>query len=296
MADVINQEEASVLRHKEYPSRYDVCLKNGLAACNEKSEGAMNEVFGSLSVDTQKKLRVLSIGCGNGNNDVPIINALIGRYSKIVYDLVEPAEKYLNDVKILIELKKKEWKGVTFIPHLQTMEKFIADKKKENGDQSITYDVIHSLHSIYYFKDQVATVRMLCDWIQKDGLLLLRIGSGNWKNIYAKYCEICKIPEKKQQTAITLMADLKDFPGIEIKRKPVRKRHFKINQCFQEDSEDGNKMLDMIFGVADFRKNVPQEKATFLLGYMKECCEREGDDLFISDNDNDVVITKGEQI
>ncbi|XP_077986194.1 histamine N-methyltransferase-like, partial [Glandiceps talaboti] len=235
-----------------------------------------------------------SIGCGDGTNDVPIINALVRRYSKIVYDLVEPADGYLDDFKALIDLNSKEWKGVTFIPHCQTMEEFIADREREKADQCIKYDVIYALHSLYYFKDPGAIIRTLCDWMQKDGLILLRFGEGAWTKCFLKYCEVCTIDRDDYVWAHAeeiVLSALEEIPDIQVERKPARKAQVKITECFQEDSEEGNKILDIIFKKDDFRKNVSQENVNLLLEYMMECCTREGDDMFFRSDDCDFIIT-----
>ncbi|XP_077997401.1 histamine N-methyltransferase-like [Glandiceps talaboti] len=289
----MQRELASFMNHEEYHERYDLLLKNGLTTSRKNSVDDMNEVFGGLTIDTKKKLRVLSIGPGNGHNEVPIINALVRRYPNIVYETVEPSQEQIDKFRSLFQSKNTEWEGVFYKPNAQTIEKFTETRKSVvDEDERVNYDAIVALHSDYHFKGQGDTIHQLYDWLVKDGILLVRVGSGGWEKCSTKVTEFYRNPNIVYFGSESLYKSLQNvLPGvnIQIKRRPGR---INISECFLENSEDGNKMLDMIFGILNFRKYVPPEKAKMLIEYMRDCCDREGDDVILPENDVDFIISK----
>ncbi|XP_077985943.1 histamine N-methyltransferase-like [Glandiceps talaboti] len=281
------EEITSVMNDEEYHERYDICLKNGLSLRPAKSVAYMNEVFHNLCIDTDRELRVLAIGTGNGIADIPIINAIIRRYSKIVYEFVEPFQSKVDEFKALVG-SRDDWKEVTFNSYTQTIDDFIRDKKKEG--QGIHYDVIHAIHCVYYF-DGGHTIRTLYDWVAKDGIFLIGIASGGWVDCTIKINQIYRNPKRRFVGCESVLDCLKEFPGIKME-KDARECQIKVTECFQPHSVDGNKMLDVLYGILNFRKYVGQERATMLLDYLKEICIQKGDGYFLVGFDNDIVIKK----
>ncbi|XP_077985941.1 uncharacterized protein LOC144440445 [Glandiceps talaboti] len=240
------EEITSVMNDEEYHERFDICLRNGLSLRPAKSVAYMNEVFHNLCIDTDRELRVLAIGTGNGITDVPIINAVVRRYSKILYEFVEPSQPKVDEFKALIE-SHEEWNGVTFKSYTLTIDDFIRDKKKE--------------------------------------------GQGAVEDCRKKIDQIYNNPKRRFSGCESVMECLKELPGIKME-KDVREYQIKVTECFQPHSVDGNKMLDIFYGILNVRKYVGQERATMLLDYLKECCIQKGDGYFLVGLDNDIVIKK----
>ncbi|XP_077990959.1 histamine N-methyltransferase A-like [Glandiceps talaboti] len=280
--------DSFTINHNEYHDRYKICVKNGLAERIAHSVADMEEVFGKLCLDTKGELQVLSIGTGNGKNEVPIINALHRQYPNMVYDFIEPAQGQVDEFHSLIQSHIDEWKGISFKEHVQTIDEFIEESK----GQDVQYDVIIAIHSAYHFKGGATTICKLYDWLIKGGILLFRMGSGGWPKCSAKISDYYKNPMITFFGSEDLQEILKGNISEAEREEKHRKGKFKVTECFLEPSEDGNKMLDIIFGVINFRQNVPRATADNLLAYMRECCTEEEDDLFLSDNDDDLIFRK----
>ncbi|XP_077978823.1 histamine N-methyltransferase-like [Glandiceps talaboti] len=66
-----------------------------------------------------------------------------------------------------------------------------------------------------------------------------------------------------------------------------------ITECFDEVSEEGNKMLDFIFYILHFRKSVPSATVQYLLKYLKEeCSEVTEKSVLMNADDTDFVVVK----
>ncbi|XP_077985104.1 uncharacterized protein LOC144439743 [Glandiceps talaboti] len=240
-----------VVNDEEYHERYDICLRNGLSLRPEISVAYMNEVFDKLCIA-----------------DIPIINAIVRRYSKVLYEFVEPFQPKVDEFKAMVK-SHEEWKGVTFKSYTQTIDDFIRDKKEKGQDSH--YGVIHAIHCVYHFDDG-HTIR-------------------GWSDCKIKIDQIYRNSKRIFVDCESVLECLKELPGIKME-KDAREYQIKVTECFQPHSVDGNKMLDIFYGILNFRKYVGQERATMLLDYLKELCIRKGDDYFLVGFDNDIVIKK----
>ncbi|XP_006823792.1 histamine N-methyltransferase-like [Saccoglossus kowalevskii] len=157
----------------EYHLSFQTLLDNGLKSREFRYKEDAIKMIGKLDLESRKEVRVLSIGSGNGDVDLHFINALVDKYTKIHYTVVEPAKASIDEFKRLTKSKKDIWNGVNFIFRVQEVEDYL-----EEGGTSDKYDVIHACHSLYRCRDAENTLHYLYNMLSKEGMLLIRVIKG----------------------------------------------------------------------------------------------------------------------
>ncbi|XP_077870422.1 histamine N-methyltransferase-like [Saccoglossus kowalevskii] len=154
----------------EFHHRYDVTKKHGKNVEGDSWIKDAKETFAKLDLDPTHELRVLSIGCGNGKVDEPIIDVLLKKYSKIHYIALDPMPDELRKFRELVKARGDEWKNVTF----DFQEYTIKEHLRTNNQP---YGLVVASHSAYYFDDIEQIVMQLYDSLLKNGMLFIRMES-----------------------------------------------------------------------------------------------------------------------
>ncbi|NP_001161567.1 histamine N-methyl transferase [Saccoglossus kowalevskii] len=272
----------------KYHESFQVMMKYGLQSRENGYADDARDLVTKLHFDSSRELRVLSIGSGNGNVDQHFINALVGKYSKIYYCVIEPVEKPVQEFKTLV--KSNRWDNVTFDFRLQGINPYL-----DKGGKTDKYDFIHACNSVYEFRDPGQDVPDLYNMVNTGGLLFLRTSSGGWEQCranlskcYTKYGESTVFPGAGMVKDI--LTKVVPNPSMESLHRSVL---MTITECFNEKSEDGNKLLDFIHQVLNFRSSVPVDDIPNLLKYLRdECCEIVGEDIMLDAGEDDILVRK----
>ncbi len=107
-------------------------------------------------------LRILSVGCGSGILDNPLITTLAGRSQRVVYTGVDPnavaCRRFREDFNAIgianVKLELRE--GTIETTHF-------PDR----------FDLIHAVHCLYYFSDPAASVSRLLKLLKPGGQLVV---------------------------------------------------------------------------------------------------------------------------
>ncbi|XP_077995040.1 histamine N-methyltransferase-like [Glandiceps talaboti] len=286
------EESVSLSLHfKEYCASFQVLQRHGLASRNAASIDDMNKLFGNIKLDPGKTLKVLAIGTSSGMNDVMIIDALVGCCHDILYTVVEPDEIGVEAFKAMVQSKGDKWSRVTFDYHVQKIEEFLDDRRSRDSDVKDIYDIIHALHLLYFVLTPIYLD--LYDMLGSPGIFLIRMTTGGWSNCLTTYHQQFKNPALPFWDGKMLEKDMaRDLPGVKIDTTYRSSGPVDVAKCFNEDSEDGNQMLDFIFQCLNFRKSVPKEKQEFFLKYLKDQCSVSEDEILLPSQEMDFTIRK----
>ncbi|XP_070574459.1 histamine N-methyltransferase-like [Ptychodera flava] len=271
---------------KEYFTRFLTLKKYGYNHSDKGRQTSIEEIFGNFEFcnvkDSSSALHVLAIGTSNGVSDIPIIDALSRRFERIEYTVVEPAEDEIRCFKELVASRhgRGNWNSTHFKFHPITIEKYLKELEAQKFTDDFKFDIIHTLHCAYHFQDPDAIFQNLYGLLNKGGILFNIMSSGAWIKITAKIHQIYGQSEMKTYNSALALREVMQRqlpkPKIQI---ILKGRNVKVNECFKEDSKDGNEMLDFIVQILDFKKTAAREIVEEITAMLKESCLSDGSDM-----------------
>lgn len=107
-------------------------------------------------------LRILSVGCGSGILDNSLLEALAFRSKQIVYTGVDPngvaCRRFVNDFERL---------------GMRNVRLEVREQNIETACCADRFDLVHAVHSLYYFSDPAATLDFLLRLLDPGGKLVI---------------------------------------------------------------------------------------------------------------------------
>ncbi|XP_070544010.1 histamine N-methyltransferase-like [Ptychodera flava] len=283
-------------RHKdEYVKRMLVFNEHYIGEWNHEDKRSLINILNNFTFMGRSSLRILSIGPANGFIDIPIIDALSSRVQYIHYTVVEPNEQEIERFKNSVTSKQEDghFKNVTFDFHALTISEFIRESR-ENKSQP-TFDIIHCLHSAYYFADVGQVYIDLYEFVTEGGFIITSLNSGSWEDIQKELGKYYSDPflvqfcygSKHLQEILR-----RRFPDVKVKVIP-RYNYADVGECCKEESEVGNFILDFLLQILDARKNIPKYIFSKVMSFFKSRCYKGVDSKFRFEcNDEDIIIFK----
>ena len=239
-------------------------------------------------------LDILSIGSGTGQMDMEILGIIKdelqrsqGRHQiKIFNRAVEPNE-YPCDVYTAV-VKRLNDPQLDFDIRCQTFDEY-REQGVEESEERWKFDVVHFIHSIYYVDTEEALCHCIENELRPNGSLFCIVeGTG------LSYSAI-----KKQR--------LSDFPEIVEVAEKISKiamkrgwKHevynqeysFDVTDVFDEESEEGNLLLDFLTHSTNFRGSRDQQIVKETLALIKDLSTIKDGRRFGKKKDSLIVIYK----
>nr|XP_006818016.1 PREDICTED: histamine N-methyltransferase-like [Saccoglossus kowalevskii] len=238
-----------------------------------------------LKLDGTKALHVLTVGCGNGQNEAPFIDNLLTNYPNITYTAVEPVADELTKFKQLVKNKGDQWHNVTFDFRAITIEEYMEmNERKEFG-------MIIAAHSAYHFKDVECTILDLYNCLIKGGILFTRMDDGGWEKLSVKvgtyYTDPCH-----NFIGTHAIEDIINHRIPNVRYGSIRRELWlDVTECLDEESQVGSYIIDFLTQIHNFRGIAKPEIKKQILDYMRdECCKKEENKILFSIDENDLFI------
>lgn len=203
---------------------------------------------------TQPTSRILSVGCGSGILDNPLIESIATTLQRIEYTGVDPNT-------VACRRFQDEFDDLAF-PHVQL-------DLREEGIESLTsvdrFDVIHVIHSLYYFNDPAETLDRLLGLLAPDGKVVIvqapeaelnQLASCFWRHYEESSIWFSDCLADHLSTSQFAFARHRIHGEVDVKR------------CFEADCADGEMMLDFITQ-SDCRK-LGDDIIELSLGYLRD--------------------------
>ncbi|XP_070550617.1 histamine N-methyltransferase-like [Ptychodera flava] len=276
---------------EEFFNRYSIFMKYVSYCPREDQQTSLNETFGSFKLK-RDSLRILAIGTGNGNADVPIIDILHSKRCHINYIVVEPILAELEKFKSLVASKQEQgqWTRVRFEFHQTTIENYLEESQRRVAEDN--FDIIHTIHCAYTMSDQGDIFAGLYGRLQRGGMLLNTMAAGPQERLYAKATEINPESHPCAGSASLRRMIQRKLPDVEI-TTIYKKIGLLADECFKEESREGNMLLDFLTYTLDFRKSVSERVLSGFMAFMREeCCYEKDGKLFLQKDEEDIVIFK----
>ncbi|XP_077862419.1 histamine N-methyltransferase-like [Saccoglossus kowalevskii] len=235
------------------------------------------KVILDLELDRTKDLKVIAVGCGNGESDEPIIDNLLTKHPSIRYIAVDPAVDKLAQFKQLVEYNKDKWKNVVFDFHAITIEEYLETSEAEH------YDLIVATHAAYHFKDVENTMIELYNCLVKGGILLSTMCDGNRMKLLSQIGQYYKDPLYHFIGTSDIEKIMKRNVSNIRNKDTSSEYRIDVTESFDEESQAGCHMMDFITTVYKFNETcTPKIKKTIREYLLNECCQKEGNKLIFS--------------
>ena len=223
----------------------------------ERSSNQQNLILKSLTelvlaFPFDESFKVLSVGCGSGILDNPLLAAIAAAEHTIHYTGIDPnpvaCSRFQN------EFEQLSLANVELDVRVETVETISGDER---------FDMIHAVHSLYYFDDPATAIEQLLERLKPGGKLVI---------FQAPKAELNQMADcfwfNDQQIEIWFSERLEDHineSGWDYAKSRIEAR-VDVTSCFDPLSADGALILDFITQV-DCKAIEPATRE-HLLGYL----------------------------
>jgi len=236
----------------------------------------------ALDFEGKEQINILSIGSAEGDTDfemLKIIHAYVLKCLenknkekhpiKILNRAIEPDATALDLYKAAVNKLPKELRNVNILfdtGRPRTVEEYIAEKN--DSEVGVLFDIIHLLHCVYFIPELRKVLEHLYEkQLCRKGIILVVFqhrnslmctlqekGHGLFNVPYDRTTEIIEIA-KKNNWKYT---------------KYIQENYFDVSEVFDENSVEGNLLLDFLVFQRDFRSQGKREDVDDALKIIKE--------------------------
>lgn len=225
------------------------CLKNNIQLLIP----AQKEGKGDVSV--------LSVGCGSGIIDEPLIRIMLKHWSTIAYDGIDPNWEECQAFES--RMNQIDFQQVKTRVLCQSLEQFVPNR---------TYNLVHFIHVLYHFDDVWQAIQSALNFLKPGGNILIFHTPDNDLNSFMKSTQsqlAGYVPLLSSQ-----LKSLLDEHNVSYHMETIR-AILDVTECFNPQSSLQEKLLSFIV-YADVRQVSKKDKQE-LLNTLKSFTFRNND-------------------
>ncbi|XP_033106312.1 uncharacterized protein LOC117108406 [Anneissia japonica] len=223
-----------------------------------------NQLIEKLSVK-ERPLKVLGVGSGTGAVEFSNILQLTEKFPLIVTTVLEPAKNHIDEYRKLVEKESSKLKGITHHWRRQTLNQYRDDVGTSNK-----FDVIFAVNSLYYVDDVEDSLRYLNDILENGGIMVV-IMTAETSGCYRLWKKFSKIYESVCFQKISASEIIENLSNLKINYQLQRRRNdVDVTECFIEDSQEGQYMIDFLSHVINLRGSIPESLYSEFISFLKE--------------------------
>lgn len=268
---------------EDYAKRFQALrAKSQMAPCikemlRQHLPAAISEILRKAT--SVSSFNVLSIGAGTGDIDLEIIRIVREEmedhndYRKVrIYNrAIEPNGSHLatyeDSSKNLSELESSQ---VTFDLRKKTFEEY----KNTTTDDPVRFDLVHFVHSIYYVDMEDALLHCFGKELKEHGKVLAIVTGGRdlFYSVALQYRTALGFREEDiVQGLETIRPVMEIIAKHDWKReKYTREYSVEVTEVFDNDSIQGNLLLDFLTHKINYRKTTDEKTVHELLNLIKD--------------------------
>ena len=210
-------------------------------------------------------LRILSVGCGSGIFDLSLIESLATISNRVEYTGVDPnavaCRRFREDFDDL---------------ELANVRLDLREQNIEALNSTDRFDLIHAVHSLYYFDDPAATL---------DYLLSLLAPGGRMVIVQAPHEELNQLSKcfwkHHADNAIWFSDQLEEYfsqRGLAFTKQRID-GEVDVSRCFEADCSRGEMLLDFITQTDS--RQFEDEVRQLCVGYLRSVSRQEKEGLLV---------------
>ena len=211
-------------------------------------------------------LKILSVGCGNGILDNPLIECLAMNSERLDYTGVDPSDVACRRFRHGFETMK-----------LPNVRLDVREQQIEALRSTERFDLVHAVHSLYYFSDPAATLERLIRLLRPAGRLVI---------VQAPHAELNQLANCFWSRHTQSRIWFSDCLAQHLAERDVRfTRHridgwVDVSRCFHAGCSRGTMLLDFITQ-SDCRQ-LHDSIRELCLSYLQTISRREADRLLVA--------------
>ena len=214
---------------------------------------------------TATPFRVLAVGPGNGKPfDEELLNMLCSSQKPVVYTVVEPERSCIDELQ---ELVKNKYSSVEFRWFCSTWQDFQDKEWKNDGSH---YNLIHFLQCAYYISESVEELRermKKCydEMLGAGGVIVITAS-----NLKGKWCFLPSVTEAFWWNfKVNIITKIAQEENWKVDADELT-HQVDLSACFDQDSVQGNLMLDFLAQKYNYRQSVEEEELEKNLKFLED--------------------------
>ncbi|XP_038645866.1 histamine N-methyltransferase-like isoform X3 [Scyliorhinus canicula] len=255
--------------------------------CMEKFiDENLPDVVTSIGKKGVSCLNVLGVGSGSGKVDMKILGKIQSKHPglPIHNEVVEPNPHQITKYKDLVK-EKTQGLNISFTWNQMRSEEY--EKQNKERKESRKFDFIHMIQMLYFVQSVPDTIKYFHSLLETNGkLLIIQAASDNgmhplWKKVGSRF-----------PTKSGFLGVLKVLDEMRVKYQLYEvSSDMDITECFIEGNDNGERLLDFLTDVADFRKTAPSDlKAEVLHNIRHPPCSREENGKILFNNNLHFIV------
>ncbi|XP_022098437.1 histamine N-methyltransferase-like [Acanthaster planci] len=277
----------------DMPYTYETWYRQVLgAAIRDKLRGRGTEHRLTGQDDTKRSaedglLRHMGVGSGSGELEIQILQALLEKFKFVYNRVIEPSAHQINLYERLVRGDNALSAAVRFDWQQQTLEAHLA-----HSDRRDKFDVVTSVHSIYYGGRMEEKVPVLYDLLTEDGFLVIVLLSDtdSLSQIQSEFLspDIAGYRYYTKQTLQSfLIANNIQHDTLDIPRFAID-----ITTCFDDSSEEGAQLLDFLSHMKHFRTAVHSKQREKFMRLLRQNAHTIGNKVLLTHDTSVVLIQR----
>ncbi|XP_038645863.1 histamine N-methyltransferase-like [Scyliorhinus canicula] len=245
------------------------------------------DVVTSIGKKGVSSLNVLGVGSGSGEIDFEILGKIQTKHPglPIHNEVVEPNPNQITKYK---DLAKEKSQGLNISFSWNQMRSEEYEKQNKERKESRKFDFIHMIQMLYFVESVPDTIKYFHSLLETNGKLLIiqAASDGGWHSLWKK--------------AGSYFPTKSGFLGVQKVLDEMRVKYqiyelpsdMDITECFIEGNENGERLLDFLTDVADFRKTAPSDLKAEVLRYLRHlpCSREENGKILFNNNLHFIVV------
>ncbi|XP_038645868.1 histamine N-methyltransferase-like [Scyliorhinus canicula] len=255
--------------------------------CMEKFiDENLPEVVTSIGKKGASCLNVLGVGSGSGEVDMKILSKIQSKHPglPIHNEVVEPNPHQITKYKDLVK-EITQGLNISFTWNQMRSEEY--EKQNKERKECRKFDFIHMIQMLYFVQSVPDTIKYFHSLLETNGKLLIIQVAGDsglhslWNKVGSRF-----------PTNSGFLGDQKVLDEMRVKyQKYELPSDMDITECFIEGNENGERLLNFLTDVADFRKTAPPDlKAEVLHNLRHPPCSREENGKILFNNNMHFIV------
>ncbi|XP_041461229.1 histamine N-methyltransferase B-like [Lytechinus variegatus] len=263
----------------------DVVFEKVTQFFDKKVMKTLTDVF-----DRDDEFSILGIGVGEGSYECRYLKSIETFFSSVCISAVDPNEFMLTRFEERIGALKSNGKSAASC-HLVNgpISQFFA----EDGLSKNKYNLVSSVHSIYYLGDFETTFTKMASMVKDNGFIIIFCSKDDLiLKSFSKFSWVEEISQANHSISSTVIREFAEILGYDVTSSEIVTQ-WDITEVFDDQSDLGNKLLDFFTHFAFFRQTAPSELVDELMNFWRSVSTEDEDGrIFTPSYEEILVISK----
>eukprot|EP00057_Strongylocentrotus_purpuratus_P009522 XP_011663996.1 PREDICTED: histamine N-methyltransferase [Strongylocentrotus purpuratus] len=240
----------------------------------------LTDVFGG-----GEELSLLGVGVGKGHHEFHFLKSLQSQYSSICHVAVDPNECLLQTFKDRVATLNSDDKSSShWFPG--PLSQFVAESPLAGNK----YNLISSIHSLYYTGDLETTFTQLASMMKDKGLMIIVCQDDCLiSKTFHKLTWLTESTQSNQQLSSKSVREFAQSQGYDVITVDIPLL-WDITEVFDDQSDFGNKLVDFFTMASYFRKTAPVEVVDDLMSFWRSISTEDKNGRIVAPSHDEILL------